>query len=329
MRGNAEYHRKIAQYDDRLVWGQNAMQVTNPSVTASLLVPTEIKLSDGSGDRLEWREDEGADPVEVAGCLATFLKLADARDDQLASEVLKFARRWGVLGLRPKARVELTKEKREVVWLCEPCTLWRGLARRLRAVLDLGIRLYEGESPSKEEWRDIDAELFTHWDSALNRWEQANRLPPPVTGDVKSQRKRLEMHLTELLLWMHAPPVARWDGDRLSLRLDTGVPLEAYRFHGERFPSRRWKFLESADGVGYAAINLRPSRLFRVLIVQLVGALTTREGRYPCTRCGILHERARRPRRDKPNCYCEKCRQLAHNEDARRSREQRQAQPGV
>ena len=99
------------------------------------------------GDYLLWDANRNSINVPGVGLLDGFLSLADAEPDR----ILRFARKWGALGIKRKAASELR--------CLEPIAAWKDLAIRFRALHRIGAELNCDRVGAVEDWRALGSEL--------------------------------------------------------------------------------------------------------------------------------------------------------------------------
>jgi hypothetical protein len=131
-------------------------------------VPDSIKIKNG---RLFWRFGRGTeirpDHETMRTVFKDFLKIANSPDE---ANILKFAQRWGVLGIckhgMPTAHTMNVEQidgyvmesgcemEEKGKWSCEPISIWYSHARQMRAIKILTEALRKAK-PAKEEERMV------------------------------------------------------------------------------------------------------------------------------------------------------------------------------
>jgi hypothetical protein len=111
-----------------------------PVQTGEVFAPKVIALE---GDHLLCDANRNSINAPGAGLLEGFLKVADAEPD----EILKFARKWGALGIRMKPAPGLRSH--------EPVAAWSDLAIRFRALHRIGAELNRGSIGAARDWRAL------------------------------------------------------------------------------------------------------------------------------------------------------------------------------
>ena len=195
--------------------------------------PTQISVRDG---QLVWdappRPGLGFLPRTVrsgAGMLEAFALLSEAGDEA----ILKYARKWGVLGLCAQHGKPMSHVPTRLWWkgeldehpVCKPAgplrgpsresiQRWRAYAAQAQAALDIAAELSRPGRP-----RTVDG----------GRWEPLEELYPPGVmkpilraSDVPSQRRLLAAAVQEWLELGDAQMSFQWTGDRPQYDLGTG-----------------------------------------------------------------------------------------------------------
>ncbi len=250
-----------------------------PLGTRSLLVPPNLRID---RDRIRW------DPEVVSKwkceeptpkLLDEFLKLESKRDDP--PSIVRFAERWGVLGLRqnPEAKVYVPRgpslmiggrsfELAEISEIeSDKWDIYPRLAKRAAGMVSLIAALW-GDAPelgAKEDWNKLDDH--------------------PEAQDVSPKKRES----AEWRLW-HS--ILRW----LQFgRAEIGLRLFNYEL-GEKEP--RPELFLGFQGTG----------LFGALALQIAMLASGAEGLYVCSGCKAPYFRTiRRPTQGKRN-FCESCR---------------------
>jgi hypothetical protein len=246
---------------------------------------------------------------DVRGCLFAFRSLADATDGR---ELVRFAKRWGVLGLLPEMR---SLSPTEHVY-SEPIEEWRACAREIRGILRLARSLTENKLGDLADWRDAyrgQPDQVPHW---------RKRHYPSFTGDVllRYERERFAEVVTQWLQASRAYPQYRWNPGKPPA-LTLGFPDDAFFWDMERFNGfmRRERTQTMTDvwtGFRHEQPLFRPSGLLAVLSLQMAAVLTSKAGVKVCLRCDkeISPVDAKRPGRIK---HCDDCKVAINRERAR------------
>jgi hypothetical protein len=196
-------------------------RLDRPMATSRWLVPV-VELE---GERLVWKD--ATIPSQYArpgpGLLERFIELHGAAPPAIRA----YARRWGVLGIC-KHQLPATHNPEPVPFLSgpmtacrplgwregapwEPLTAWRRYAAQMRALLNIGARLREGQRGRLEDWGVLYPRRDAHPEK---RW---------WGHQVEADRAGVAHELRE---WLHIGQVAlepAWDEPaRLTLRI--GVP---------------------------------------------------------------------------------------------------------
>jgi hypothetical protein len=296
---------------DRIGWETAGLSVGegHPKLgTDVLLVPNRVELSAG---RLSWGASVSYREVEVhEELLLRFAGLAGAPVDK----VLKFARKWGVLGLcrhglpsthfLPPSGFSLPhagdvgRAGRPGRW-CDPrgvesVEAWDTWADRFRALLNIAASLYAGRPCGSKAWLSFfdRSELEDRGYYLLER--DVKDLKPREVGDALSDDKLLLQEVVNHYLDI--------GGVRPRLILTTGVLDDG--------PPR----------IGFGC--LPPHRLFGVLAIQLMTSISRTGGPMLCSSCGSPYSPRRRPKQGQRH-YCEACGRRAAVRDAQRDRRRR------
>lgn len=254
-------------------------------------VPEDIELI---GDRLVWSVKEEFLHDEISNALlrkkrsdpellSRFTKLADAPP----SRILKFARRWGVLGIckhlvpythnrpplfRGEKRFWCTPTRNEDGKFWEPIDAWHAYSRQMQSMLRVAANLHQGRPGEVKDWNII-------YD-----------LGPTGDGDGLGRYVNSDRHFFTLIVnfWIKVGSVRpnfSWSGDAAFVSFDT--------------------------------------HLFGALVGQLLTLVSRTKGLGFCSGCGdpFIPVR-RRPKADQRN-YCVTCGRKAAWRDAQRDRRRR------
>src|SRR5947209_4956390 len=254
-------------------------------------VPEDIKLS---GDMLVWRVREVFLHDEISNALlrkkpsdpellVRFTKLADAPP----AEILKFARKWGVLGIckhllpythnppplfRGEKRFWCTPMRNEDREFWEPIDAWHVYSRQMQSMLRIAANLHQ-DRPGE-----------------LNDWNILYDLGPAGNGCGQGLYLIDDRHMLAVLVnfWIkvgNVRPTFSWSGDTTFVSFDT--------------------------------------HLFGALVGQLLTFVSRTKGLGVCSGCGdTFIPVRRRPKADQRN-YCVKCGRKAAWRDAQRDRRRR------
>ena len=253
----------------------NASGLLGKAVPAGrILVPGSITLQ---ADSMLWKITGKSHLVEPGrSMLNAFVQLWN----NPASDVLSFAKRWGVLAIgqhnRPCAE-GITSGR-------DSLEAWRFYSRRAMAVLNLIASLKQGKIGGIDDWK----ELGTADDSAAE-WERAASVAakfplPQFTGFPVTVRQASAIITNEVNGWMEA-----WREQRVHAASDfrvndTGAGLWDMQvdFHGGLFPA---------------------------LAFQLCLVAVNADSLYCCSGCGVPYVRPRTVKRPRPGQanYCEEC----------------------
>lgn len=210
-----------------------------------------------------------------------FIELAEAEPEA----ILKFARRWGVLGICPHLLPTshnpppLNAAGNGPVTWCyplgyfeggtwEPLAIWRTFAAQARAMILVSRQLHLGQPGTVEDWRVIYA--------------RSGREAPWWQRDVEADRAILARVLEEWLILGNVRLRVRWDGKAPTVGIGGG--------------------------------------LFGALAAQLLGVVSGTTQFEICSACGKTYKPERRPRAGRR--YCPECRAAGRpaadaNRDAR------------
>lgn len=308
--------------DERLIWDLAGItdihgSVDRPADIEVVRVPTEIDLD---GDRLVWTWSQDAYRTVRPDdrMLTQFVKLDDASDEQ----ILRYARRWGVLEICrhnvPRTHKplgpSLTDAPDPVEWCeslgwpkdarWEPLEAWRHFAGQARALLNIVAQLRAGKPARYEDWNavaqgartyhgrvaGIEAELREVTIGREYAWDGSN-LPP---------RKR---RIREERIKRDKPLNGEWA--RVTGLVNDWMDLGNIRPR-----------LYTEDG--RVAVRLGGGEtLFGALAVQLALAISRTDGLAICSACGAPYLPVRRPSLNRRH-YCPDCSKWGAWRDAAR-----------
>lgn len=275
-------------------------------------VPSDIEPD---GDGIRWRVDqEGGDEAQAGPrMLEGFIRLADAD----AEAVVKYARRWGVLGLCKHGlpdthTIEVGRYLRRPVvsgsmvcahpmasdksWWYEPLAAWQDLARQAKATLTLAVALHRQELGDPEEWAILPEYLLEIVEPpvgptpghALEFRRSWDPTPTSAPTTLEDGRAALAWHIDHWLHWGQVRNRFRWD---------------------DRSP----------------ALELQPHGLFGAIAMQVASRVTGRDALAICHNCQMPYQPTKRPDPNRRN-YCPQCREAgAPQRDARRDYRARMA----
>lgn len=233
------------------------------------------------GDLLVWRPD-GKEPLPLSpqqsdvGLLHQFVRFCEKNTP--VEEILKFARKWGVLGLcqhllpMPHHRLDLHFRNQPP---CQPFQLptgeffealefWRNYSRRARATLRIASRLNQNMLGDFEDWRVLDP---SH--------------KPLGAGSIERLLLEKSLISNEIQWWLWVGKVAflpDWSGKRLSVNV-------------------------SCNLVGLIGCHM-------------MFAVSRSQGIAICTSCGFPYAPKRRPAPNKSN-YCPPCRETSPSRESK------------
>lgn len=247
-------------------------------------VPHGLSL-DSAGEHLIWghTQEKSKEANPGAGTLDAFIRLWRGT----AEDVLRFAKKWGVLHLnkdgRPCRGYALPIDEQ---W-SEPIERWKHFSRRANAVLDIAAALAQGKVGSEDDWASLSAivlpglgqqlderrggSLFAHWARCGGQEYIA-----------KAAGKRRAVRTERVLL---------------SLEINLWLELGEVRFLVHPIPLEQ--------GIWHLLINQNGS-LFSAIALQL--ALTLANARiFMCSGCGMPYARQKRAPRAGSANFCERC----------------------
>ena len=297
------------------------IQITGPLIEPEFAPVPDITVETHKHPFLSWHGEYRRDakgnivPVRAAtdrsadGCLNAFIRLVNAPNAQIVA----FAKRWGALGIWPTIRVE-QKANHGSVWMYEePIAMWREVAQRTRGILLLAAMLSEMEEKGEEG--NTVAERREAWASVvklreISAWFRVRGYSDPSnysmwSHDIGLQRELLERTVNEWLgqVWV-SPQFHHKEGNRAApcLSLDVNCFPESWDEQKLHEADKEWpefktnttyeaweeiQDFEVRSPNSYETIRLRPSRLFNVIVLELVTTLTSQGGVYRCDVCNI------------------------------------------
>lgn len=283
---------------------------------------------------IEWREKAGGfksgliDGPETGDCLRDFVKLRDATND----EVLAFAKKWGVLGVRPTIIEEIVRGQ-VLFRYVEPVAYWHFYAGHAYAILWQAAQLISDDTSRQEYWSqvartDIDAELKskTELDKFWFKNEKLRRrfsdVFPDGDPDMLIRRMVIQSAVYEWL--KDVPSVLEFDW----LSKDIPIVYSSVRIRTDEWDLQQIKRQETTKAwSSNTIIRNRPSVLFSILAMQIASALTSSTGVAICDICNEPYPRkSRKPQRGRQNYCSDECRleaQRGHMRDYARRRRAR------
>lgn len=285
--------------------------------SADWLVPYQIRLHDDDGEEALWLADTLGQPVSAAPeMLQEFLGLADAPGEA----ILAYARRWGLLGLRPEPyrpiewpfaferpregqapRVRLWSRRTPTLWPPspygsstvslgyrhsdvggEPVVVWRDLAGQMRALLNVTARLRQDKSGHPQDWHVL---------ASLVRFT----LPPEPT--------EIEQAAAIAAVDAGIPVVLLRPDTIADQRAMVTVILASLLRLAEVGPRPWWGPNEARP-----QLTLGGHGLLAALVLRLVSAIAGLDALAVCSACGQAYLPKRRPAVGKRH-YCTACRQ--------------------
>jgi len=242
---------------------------------AKMPIPVEMALDGGN---IVWDTHARMKKVEPGKrMLLDFIQLGESAD----SEILKYARRWGVLMLCSHHQLPSTHNRppdfltrRAVEWCLparrEPLDSWRKFARRARLIVGVAGHLNQGTLFDPRQWLQTICEL----DAPDDKTPGAQVLTG-LLGTTSKQRSRLAMLVNEWLWLGDVRPALLWEKDVSALQLNFGSPYTG--------------------------------SLFGALGIELMLAVSGQGDFATCSGCGQPYLRAkRRPKSGQEN-YCLEC----------------------
>jgi hypothetical protein len=245
-----------------------------------------------------------------------FRGLAVATD----AEVLKFGKRYGVLGLCPHGlpyshapavipnRSPLEPARKG----CRPCQVekvesWRWYAQGFQATLNAATELQDDKLPKEADWKSLQDSVMG-WSKNWTGWPLPKRITPQTLGQVRLVLARVLNGLLRLgsvvlavqpgkggewqAAWHCGPAIPR---SRIYLGDHSYIPMEV-----------------SSETSAYAV------NTFGHLAIQLVTHIARTDGLALCSACGqafVISQRRRSPKR---RAYCQRCGHAAALRDAKR-----------
>ena len=236
-----------------------------------LVVPAEIHLA---GQHLRWQSGKFHEYRKVpAGLLDRFVRLAEAAD----GAILDLARQSGALWICKAHGLPMTHDagcrpSYGGGWFREPLAEWRAFSARARAVLSIAASLHQGKLGDPNDWKHLG-----------EGWLPDAFAPAKGLGEAaKIGRRRVESERAGV-----TNAVSGW------LALARVTPALSWRENDVRL------VFSEADTSSHL-------RLFGVLGMQLLFAVSRGNGPSVCSACGVPYVRSRRAAAGRRN-YCKDC----------------------
>lgn len=344
--------KRTEREQNKSLWGSDmrlrslGLQFSKQIIDPDFYIPADIRVREGA---IAWVEGEEQDvppkPPLADECLSQFCRLRDATD----AEILDFAKRWGMLGVWPTRTSVLIKNSNPAeiygyYLYTEPTQLWRDVAGRAWAILLVAAELSQNQRAFLEDWqRVVD---FGGWNfQEEGFWQKEKGCPRPstdsgkggrMTWEVEKQRELLEHCIAEWLDQIHVRPKFFWQrseegGVSPGLGFDVNCETTAHDYgFNAKIARRVEKLIVDSPGTQenfrfdvrnpshYGPHQLRPSRLFNVIVLQLVAAVMS-----PLFRCAICNKpfsvedrRGRGRARGRHICSSPDCQAQAHLDNA-------------
>lgn len=216
------------------------------------------------------------DAPKSARLLYEFAGLTDAT-------VLRFAERWGPLGLCEQHRLPVLHKRTGVCLprvcgdeLAESIAPWRRLVAVVKAILSIRTALARGSAGNPRDWRTL-------WRGELE-----------TPNNVYSAYGGLALALNALLDRVNVRPFISFDETRLAIWFGTSELIHVFQIRGNpRY--RRYRDWFTDSGMLLATIS-----------IQLALAACAGAGLSACDACGSLYQPAKGPRAGERH-YCPKC----------------------
>lgn len=269
-------------------------RLDRPVAEGKLSVPAEVKLDQQQG-LLRWRYSPEGRPLkdvdQPPSLLTDFVKLSTASDEQIRA----FAAERGVLWLCKEHGLPATHDPRVVMVRPSPRSRREGRIQWWCPITDWSNN---GGAESILAWRALAEQARAILNVAARL--HLDRPPDPKDWDI-------------LELWEEPTTEARW---RLVVQVvDRWLAMARAR------PSINWDH-------GKLTVSLAGLGLFGALVVQLLFAISRREGFATCDACGAIYVPDKRPPGGRRH-YCLGCRGTAARRDASRDYRRRQKARGL
>ncbi len=254
-----------------------------PLPSGHILVPGRIELE---GDSIQWEIAGPARAQEISpSTLNEFVKLWSGT----STEILRFARRWGVLAMQGEGGNSIHSRPcgESMPQGSDPVGAWRFYSRRAFAVLNIAAGLRQGKLGDLADWGVIAAsdEKGEFAAAALEQdiYGMGSCLFPERRGSQSAVEDGRRIIGSEATKWL-----SFWRSQRRH-----GVSDFSVRWHPD---TGQWQLEVDYHGFLFAAIALQ-------LALCIAGATSL----YTCSGCGCPYVREfKRPKPGTAN-YCQKC----------------------
>jgi hypothetical protein len=248
-----------------------------PISSGEYAIPIDIKIV---GDRLVWEDsltglNKWRREQPEKNILTEFVQLAEASDKQeFPQRVLRYAQRHGVLNLCEQHSAPASHNP-----ICASTSTlgselvrpWLRYAEVARSILNIGARLTEGQLGMEEDWRV----LRKHgWIGKDFPWWKSGRKPYSKDSEeaIEHERQIIASLVNGWMAQGNVRPTINWKNSKPTLTIEGGSQ----------------------------------SKLFAILSIQLMLAVSSTEGLAICSACGMSYIPKRRPRVGEKH-YCQAC----------------------
>lgn len=188
-------------------------------------VPIDINLV---GENLVWRrfisstKPKGKMVTPKPETLNQFLRLADASGE----EILRYARRWGVLNLCREDKLPSSHNPTCVPSestngsLSEPISEWRRIARMMQSIMNIASKLDDEKVASENDWGVLRNEGWLGNTQLLRDFDRSDK---KYLDALKSQRRQISYVINKWVTISALQPTVTWD-DKLIRLSFTGSP---------------------------------------------------------------------------------------------------------
>lgn len=297
---------------ERLVWTHELIQEKRLAAVLTGASPERYrKLFDELGTKASWdcyvsggREETvlirriATHPAKIvlpgSNILEQFVRLADGSTDAIRDYALK----WGVLGIckhglprthnfrrlgPPRFCMPTGYRSIDDFGTCtawEPLSAWRHYSRLAQGILDIASRLHQGESVDDEDlWKQAGIE-FMGYDDADKRTRRI------------FQQFTISVEVNGWLELAGVRPFFSWgEGEEATVALGTTTLGFSTAMQKEWLPKLS---------------HLHGTTLFGALGIQILMAVSRKEGFAICSACGMPYAPKRRPN-PKRRRYCHRC----------------------
>lgn len=302
--------------------GANKVQVTKSLADTQLQVPSCVVFIEEQL-RVAWQMSSTTLPRPVQGCLEAFIALAESNSSDVVRFVRKWGglaiQPTERTDEQDKLKAKMTRLE-PPVWTTEPVEVYFHRAKQLRATLRIASSLLNPDPQAQaynafsdvKDWNDAtlrtgDARFWAtgeHWGkptpsrpSETDEQQQARVLRPSL----ETQRVQFTRLVTEYLLKpAYILPEVRWDSStnpNLTLRSDCWEEISNWERERSAAQHQFYQGMLAVDATAtwpqaremfrmtYKPHRDRPSRLFSLLVLQALAAITSRDGLILC-KCG-------------------------------------------